>query len=964
MYARWCPIWVLCLIPLLFCGSVDAADKEGPEVAVMRPVVGEVTDHEDFTGRTEAAARVELRARVTGYLTAVRFKDGDTVKQGDVLFEIDPRPYQAQLNQTLAQIELHKAMLQAAQAALARGQALARAGQGNISKQQLEQDQAAVAEAAAKVKVAEASAELGKLNLSFCKVAAPISGPIGQRQVVPGDLVQQDQTLLAVLVSEEPLHVHFQSDERTLLRLRRALLADKVQQGKLPVSVGLADEEGFPHPGQLDFTDNRVDPDTGSISLRATLTKKDRLLVPGLFVRVRLALGAPHKALLIDDRAIASDEGRKYVYVLDPNNKVEQRPVKTGALHDGLRVVAEGLKSEDRVLVGRRTGIRPGMTVQPKEVAAPAPKAPAPSEEGAAPARGQVGLGVVVEATYAGADAQVVSDTVRAPIEQQVRGIENIRYLRSRCTSDGKYALHLAFAPRVDLGIRLVLVQNRVALALPQLPKEVQEAGLDVRRGTGGLLAIASLSSPEGKYDRVELSNFATFQIKDELSCLPGVGEVALFGARDYGMQIWLDPDRLAAHNVNAGDVTSVLRKEKLEGALDPDALASLIVRTDREGRPVRLRDIGRAELGARGPRSEAFQDGRPVVALAIHLTGDAAPAKVRTALETRLAEIRDRLPEGLALDVSVDFTANLEARPRAPGAEYVLLDLDFSAASADEMAEILKQSDSLLRRLPGVQRVLALSENPFDLFGGRPCLLIQLTPPEQRNSDREEIMRAIRTRHDELKDVTVRLRDFSVPGCFPRCGYPIDLALSGPDAAEVREWATKLADRLRRRDKWTDVWTNTEAVPRTRRLVDIDRARATALGVAVADVFSAIEVFTGAVPVNQFSRFGRTWRVEVQSGARSDDWARDLGKLKVRNARGQMVALGNIATVREVEAPRALDFLDLRPMVELTANAGAGASIAAGRELCTKLAEEVHKEMGLTPEYRLTWLTVPVGGK
>lgn len=293
MSTRSCPVWVLGLIPLLLCGTAPAADKDVPEVAVSRPLVREITDHAYFTGRTETAARVELRALATGYLTAVHFQDGDTVKQGDLLFEIDLRPYQAQLNQALAQIDLHKATLEAARATLARSQALARVGQGNVSQQQLDQAQATVAEAAARLKVAEASAELAKLNLSFCKVAAPTSGQIGQRRVVPGDLVQQDQTSLAVLVSGEPLHVHFQCDERTFLRLRRALLASKEQPGKLPVAVGLADEEGFSHPGHLDFTDNRVDPETGSIYLRASLARKDRLLVPGLFVRVRLALGAP-----------------------------------------------------------------------------------------------------------------------------------------------------------------------------------------------------------------------------------------------------------------------------------------------------------------------------------------------------------------------------------------------------------------------------------------------------------------------------------------------------------------------------------------------------------------------------------------------------------------------------------------------------------------------------------------------
>src|SRR5260370_11106316 len=215
MSSRSCNIWFLCFVMLPAGRTAHAAQEPAkvPEVSVARPVVREVTDHEDFTGRTEAATRVDLRPRVARCLTSTRFKEGELVNQGDILFEIDPRPYQAQLDQALSQADLHKATLRLTRAMLLRDQALAKGAPGSVSPSQLDQDQAAVDEALARVKASEAGAEVCKLNLSFCKVTAPISGRIGLRQVDPGNLVNQDQTLLAVLVGTDPMYVYFDIDE-------------------------------------------------------------------------------------------------------------------------------------------------------------------------------------------------------------------------------------------------------------------------------------------------------------------------------------------------------------------------------------------------------------------------------------------------------------------------------------------------------------------------------------------------------------------------------------------------------------------------------------------------------------------------------------------------------------------------------------------------------------------------------
>jgi RND family efflux transporter MFP subunit len=924
----------------------------------------EVTDHEDFAGRAEASMRVDLRARVAGYLAATRFKDGDLVKKGDLLFEIDPRPYQADLNQALSQVDLTKATLGLARAALARDQALAKAAPGSVSAQQLQQDQAAVDEALARVKAAEASVERSKLYLDFCKVTAPISGRIGASQIDPGNLVSPDQTLLAVLVSEEPIYVYLDIDERTYLRLRRAMPERNGEVRKLPVAVALTGEKDFAHHGVLEFTANRVDPDTGTIRLRATLANKDRRLLPGMFARVRLALGAPYKALLVRDQAIGTDQGRKFVYVVDQENKVQVRWIEIGASQsDGLRVITEGLKPDDHVVIGQLARLRPGMTVRPRDADMLAPKAAPPPEE-ASCAFGPAASGIRVEATYPGANAEIVADAVRLPIEQQVNGLENVRYLRSRCTSDGKYGLDVAFASGVDPWRSQVLVQNRVALALPQLPAAVSEAGVNVRRGTAGVLLIATLTASDGEHNRHFLSNYASIQLRDDLARRSGVGEVALVGRSEYGLQIRLDTDRLAALNLNLGDVVQALRKEKWDRGEADEKVTDLILKANGEGGVVRLRDVANLQFGAIGPRSEAFQDTKPAVALVVYLSGDVAPRKVSATLQERLRDLRARLPRGLLIEVNFDFTASLETPAKSADADYVLLDLDFTAASAGSTSDVLQRSATLLRQLPAVKRVLALSENPFDVFGGHPCLLVQLSRAEQGKTERAEVLRALRNKLGALEDVIVRLRDFSTPGCWPRGGYPIDLALRGPDAAEVREWASKLADRLRQSKQLTDVWVNSDSLPRPTRFVDINRQGAAARGVALADIFSTIEVNSGALPVTHFNRFGRLVRVEVQADARSGDWADGLVRLKVRNAKGQMIALGNFVTVREVERPRALDFLDFHPMVQLTANVEPGVSVAAGQKLCTLLADEVRRELGLTPEYRLTWLQATAPGQ
>jgi membrane fusion protein, multidrug efflux system len=375
---------------LTLAGAIAGCGQRSPQVAppqaaavpVSQPVQREVTDYVDFTGRTDAVNTVNIVPRVTGYLVKMPFKEGALVKKDDLLFEVDPRPYKAQLDQAEGQVKLYQAQLKLAKATLGRDLGIAKTP-GAVSPEKLDQDRAAVEQAEASIEAAQASLEVYKLNLSFCSVTSPIDGMVARYYLTLGNLVNQDQTLLTTVVSLDPMYAYFDMDEPTLVQIRQAIGAGKIQdyqQGNVPVAMALQGEQGYPHQGTINFINNQVNPATGSIAVRGVfpnpVLKEDvRLLSPGMFVRIHLPIGPPHSALLVIDRAIASDQGLKYVYVIDAQNRATYRRVTTGALQpDGLRVITEGLKAGEWVAVGSLQQIRPNMQVQTEKMAMPAMK--------------------------------------------------------------------------------------------------------------------------------------------------------------------------------------------------------------------------------------------------------------------------------------------------------------------------------------------------------------------------------------------------------------------------------------------------------------------------------------------------------------------------------------------------------------------------------------------------------------
>ena len=374
---------LLALSVAVIAGCSGQAAENGmpppPAVSVAPVLIKQISQWDDFSGRVEAVENVDLRPRVSGYIDRVNSEEGQEVRKGEVLFTIDSRSYRAELARAQADLARARSQAELGRSEAARAKKLAELQA--ISTETYEQRRSAAAEAQANVAAAQAAVDAARLNLEFTQVRAPISGRAGRALVTAGNLVSAGDaaSVLTTLVSLDKVHVHFDTDERTFLHY--AELARKGERPRengagVPVQVGLVGEEGFPHTGVVDFLDNQVDPTTGTIRARALLDNADRAFTPGLFARVRVLGSGQFDAMLVDDKAVLTDQDRKYVYVVDAKHQAQRRDVTLGRTADGLRIVETGLKAGDKVIVsGVQKVFFPGMPVADKTVVMGAPEA-------------------------------------------------------------------------------------------------------------------------------------------------------------------------------------------------------------------------------------------------------------------------------------------------------------------------------------------------------------------------------------------------------------------------------------------------------------------------------------------------------------------------------------------------------------------------------------------------------------
>jgi RND family efflux transporter MFP subunit len=390
----------LCRISLLFavtgmlggCNSAEPAVAETPPppVTVSQPVAREVVDYDEYDGRISATETVEVRARVSGYIIKIDFQDGQIVQKDDLLFEIDPRPYKAALEAAEAEVRLTDAKVKQTEADVKRNQPLV--ASGATTRAEFDKLVADAGVATSAVSAKKAMVESARLDLEFTQIKAAIGGRISRPQITVGNLVSAaGETVLTTITSIDPMYVYFDIDERSLLRYKNVYRKEgqaeetTVKELKIPVDVALEGEENYPHHGVLDFADNRVNASTGTIQVRGVLPNPKRMLDSGMRARVRIPAGDAHKAVLVTERAVGNDQGRKFLYVVNDQNVVERRDVKLDRLVGGMQSVKEGIKTSDWVIVNGIQRVRDAMKVAPKQ--SPMPGADTAAGAGAQPTK-------------------------------------------------------------------------------------------------------------------------------------------------------------------------------------------------------------------------------------------------------------------------------------------------------------------------------------------------------------------------------------------------------------------------------------------------------------------------------------------------------------------------------------------------------------------------------------------------
>lgn len=377
-----CPVFAILALLLVGCGRHRELPKTGPPPVTVAPAIKrQVVDFDEYTGHVEAISSVDVYAKVSGYLEEVAFQDGAMVKEGDLLFLIDKRTYQAEYDQAVSQRNLYQAREKLTKTTLARNEKLV--GKGAVSQEAYDESVAQADEATAQVQAAESDIAAKKVNLDYCTISSPIAGRIDRTYVTKGNLIQSgvgSPTLLTTIVSVDPVYVYFDVDELALLGYIEQHVAQtdgrpdgSLKERKIPVEVSLADGTVYPHRGMIDFGSNQLDAATGTLTVRAIIPNPDGVLRPGLFTRIKVASGAPYDAVLVPQRAIGANQSNRFVYVLDESGNAVQKPVTLGTKQGPLQVVKTGLKEGEQVIINGTLLVRPGKPVKADHSTMPEP---------------------------------------------------------------------------------------------------------------------------------------------------------------------------------------------------------------------------------------------------------------------------------------------------------------------------------------------------------------------------------------------------------------------------------------------------------------------------------------------------------------------------------------------------------------------------------------------------------------
>jgi multidrug efflux pump subunit AcrB len=540
-----------------------------------------------------------------------------------------------------------------------------------------------------------------------------------------------------------------------------------------------------------------------------------------------------------------------------------------------------------------------------------------------------------------------VARDVATPVERQVTGLDGMRYFTSRCADDGRYTLAVTFERGRSPNKALASVRERVERCRADLKEPIRRQGVSVTAKRTGMPVLVILSSPNARFDAQYLSNYARLQTREELTGVPGVGEVLLLGGSEDSVSVRLDQAKLAAHSLTFADVGRTVREQN--GRIVPghkgefqviwgkprplakmEQFARVILKTDTEGRVVFLRDVAAVSLAAFW-RGQASFNRKPAIVLAVYPTAAVRPRELSAAVAATLARRKETLPEGIHEAVGFDLNG------QAP--ECLMLDVILpDTAGQERTLKALRRCEELVRPFAG--DVLALTEPPFPGAASRPnrgYLLVRLASAGTGKDTREQAKQALRKEiRTELPESVVWFRDVSGKGRAPRWNHPLMLAVHGPELTSVRTLTDELVSRLNKSEKVTDTFAVRGLTPTLQ--TDVDHTKLRQLGLQVQDVFDTLQVALAAHDA------ARTRKMDALGGA------------QVRAGNGQLVPLRAFVSFRHGQSG-ALERFNGRPMARAAANPAPGVSLAVARSLIESLFEAARRERQLSAEYRLTWL-------